>query len=214
MKNSEKFVQSIKDDKSRSIGMVIILQGIFALISIFLLLHYRLDFSNIRICYYLISGVIIISALIILFAVKYSAYFKMTDDKYKIIVDELDNKIDNIFEEYGIYITENYLVHMSYSISTHSFAVPLKDILAISDYGNGGYVYSKKKRKNSILRMIVSTIFDFADDGTKNVQNVIVVTNKKRYRLGYYYNLNGKKAKELENIVKYICDKNRKIDWI
>ena len=214
MKNSEKFVQSIKDDKSRSIGMVIILQGFFALISIFLLLHYRLDFSNIRICYYLISGVIIISALIILFAVKYSAYFKMTDDEYKIIVDELDNKIDNIFEEYGIYITENYLVHMSYSISTHSFAVPLKDILAISDYGNGGYVYSKKKRKNPILRMIVSTIFDFADDGTKNVQNVIVVTNKKRYRLGYYYNLNGKKAKELENIVKYICDKNRKIDWI
>lgn len=213
MKNSEKFIKSIKDDKVRSRGLVIGMQCLLSALIIGLLLNYKTSFSNKLLSFYIIGGIIVITILIIIAILKYPDYCKLTDDEYKIIADELDNKVERGFPQYGIYITENYLVHMSNSISTHSFAISFKDILAISTYGGGGYAYSKKKRRNSFFRILLSHIFDFKDSSTSKGQSVFIVTNKKRYRLGYYYLLNGKAAKDLENIAKYICEKNSKIDW-
>ncbi len=214
MKNSEMFRKSIKDDKMRSRCLVIGLQCLLSALIIGILLKYRVSFSNILLPFYIIGGIIIITILIIIFILKYPDYYKMSDDEYKVIADELDNKVERGFPEYGIYITENYLVHMSNSLSTHSFAVPFKDILAISNYGGSGWLYNKKKRKISFLKIILSHVFDFDDSSTRKGQSVIVVTNKKRYRLGYYYFLNGKSSKNLEHIIKYICNKNKKIDWV
>lgn len=214
MKKSEMFRKSIKDDKIRSRGLIIGLLCFLSALIIGLLLNYRTSFSNILLPFYIIAGIIIITILIIVVVIKYTDYYKLTDDDYKIIANELDTKIEKEFPQYGIYITENYLVHMSNSISTYSFAVSFKDILAISNYGKGGYVYSKKKRRNSFLRILLSYIFDFDDSTTSKGQSVIVVTSKKRYRLGYYYRLNSKSGKDLEKITEYICNKNKKIDWV
>ena len=215
MKNSEKFKKSLKDDKIRSRGLVICMQCFLSALIIGLLLNYKTYFSNKLLPFYIIGGIIIITILIIIFIVKYPDYFKMTDDEYKVIADELDNKIEKDFPKYGIYITENYLVHMSKNVLSHSFAVPFNDILAISNYGDGGWIYNKKKRKNSFFKIILSFILDFNDSNNSDRgQNVIVVTNKRRYSLGYYYKLTGKRSKDFENITKYICDKNEKIDWV
>lgn len=212
MKKSEVFRKSIKDDKMQSRGLVIALQCFLSALIIQLLLNYKASFSNKQLPFYIIGGIIIITILIIIVIVKYPDYYKLTDDEYKVIADEIDNKIERGFPQYGIYITENYLVHMGNSISTHSFAVPFKDILAISNYGGGGYTYSKNKRRNSFLRILLFHIFDIDDDFYDH--SVIVVTRKRRYRLGYYYRLNGKRGKDLEKITEYICNKNSKIDWV
>lgn len=212
MKKSEMFRKSIKDDKIRSRGLIIGLLCFLSALIIGLLLNYRTSFSNILLPFYIIAGIIIITILIIVVVIKYTDYYKLTDDDYKIIANELDTKIEKEFPQYGIYITENYLVHMGNSISTHSFAVPFKDILAISNYGGGGYTYSKNKRRNSFLRILLFHIFDIDDDFYDH--SVIVVTRKRRYRLGYYYRLNGKRGKDLEKITEYICNKNSKIDWV
>ncbi|MGM9881734.1 MAG: hypothetical protein ACI31S_02695 [Bacilli bacterium] len=214
MKKSEMFRKSIKDDKMRSRGLLIGLLCFLSALIIGLLLNYRTSFNNILFPFYIIVGIIIVTILIIIVIVKYPDYYKLTDDDYKIIANELDTKIEEEFPQYGIYITENYLVHISNSISTHSFAVPFKDILAISNYGRGGYVYSKKKRRNSILRILFSHIFYFDYSTTSRGKSVIVVTSKKRYHLGYYYRLNSKSGKDLEKITEYICNKNSKIDWV
>lgn len=163
MKKSEMFRKSIKDEKMQSRGLLIGLLCFLSALIIWLLLNYRTSFSNILLPFYIIAGIIIITILIIIVIVKYPDYYKLTDYEYKVIADELDNKIERGFPEYGIYITKNYLVHISNSISTHSFAVPFKDILDISNYGKGGYVYSKKKRRNLFLRILLSYIFDFDD---------------------------------------------------
>ena len=214
MKKSEKFKKSLKDDKIRSRGLVIGLQCLLSALIIGILLKYQASFSNILLPFYIIGGIIVITILIIVVILEKSDYCKLTDDEYEVIADELDNKIEGEFPEYGIYITKNYLVHMSNSFSTHSFAVQYKDILAISNYGGSGLIYNKKKKRSSILRILLSYIFDFRDSSTHKGQSVIVVTSNRRYRLGYYYLLNSKKGKDLENITKYICDKNKKIDWV
>lgn len=213
MKNSEKFIKSLKEDKTRSRSLLIGLQCFLSAIIIGLILNYKTNFSNRMLPFYIIGSIIVITILIIIVILKYPDYYKANDDEYKIIADEFDNKVERGFPQYGIYITENYLVHMSNSFLTHSFAVPFKDILAISNYGGGGYAYSKKKRRSSFLRILLAHIFDF-NISTSKGRSVFIVTNKKRYRLGYYYLLNGKSSKELENITKYICDKNSKIDWV
>lgn len=214
MKKSEKFKKSLKEDKIRSRGLVIGLQCFLSALIIGILLKYQASFSNILLPFYIIGGIIVITILIIVVILKKSDYCKLTDDEYEVIADELDNKIEIEFPEYGIYITKNYLVHMSNSLSTHSFAVQFKDILAISNYGGSGLIYNKKKKRNSFLRIVLSHVFDFDDISTSKGQSVIVVTNKGRYRLGYYYFLNGKSSKDFEHIIKYICNKNKKIDWI
>lgn len=214
MKNSEKFKKSIKEDKMRSRGLIIGLQCFLSALIIGLILNYKSSFSNKLLPFFIIGGIIIITMLIIIVVLKYPDYYKLTDEEYKVIGDELDNKMERGFPEYGIYITDNYLVHMSNSFSTHSFAVPFKDILAISNYGGGGWIYNKKKKRNSFLRIVLSHVLDFSDSLTSKGQSVIVVTSKKKYRLGYYYLLNGKASKDFEKITDCICEKNSKIDWV
>ena len=123
MKKSEKFKKSLKDDKIRSRGLVIGLQCLLSALIIGILLKYQASFSNILLPFYIIGGIIVITILIIVVILEKSDYCKLTDDEYEVIADELDNKIEGEFPEYGIYITKNYLVHMSNSFSTHSFAV-------------------------------------------------------------------------------------------
>lgn len=209
MQNSEKFIKSLKDYKKRSRGLLIGLLCFLSTISISLLLKYKVSFSNKLLPFY-IGGIIIVTIIIVIVILKYPDYCKLTDEEKKEIENELDNKIERGFPRYGIYITENYLVRMG----DPTFAVPIKEILAISNYGYRGYLYNKKKRKFSIIRIILSSILDFNGDRASKGQSVIIVTNKKRYRMGYYYFLNGKTSKDLEKIVNYICEKNKKIDWV
>lgn len=213
MKNSEKFIKSLKDYKKRSRGLLIGLLCFLSAISISLLLNYKASFSNKLLPILYMGGIIVVTIIIIIVTLKYPDYCELTEEEKKAIGDELDNKIERGFPQYNIYITENYLVHMG----DPTFAVPIKDILAISSYANGGYKYNKKKRKFSLIRIIIFDIFDFfycVRHSNKHRQSIIVVTNKKRYRLGYYYFLNGKTHKNLEKIVEYICEKNKKIDWV
>ena len=214
MKNSEKFKKSIKKDKTQSRSLFIGLQCFLSTLIIGLTLNYKTSFSDKMLPFYIIGGTIIITILIVIVVLKYPDYYKLTNDEYKVIEEELDNKIVRDFPEYGIYITENYLVHISNNFLTHSFAVPFKDILAISNYGGGGWIYNKKKKRNSFLRIVLSHVFDFSDSSTSKGQSVIVVTSKKKYRIGYYYLLNGKASKDFEKITECICKKNSKIDWV
>lgn len=210
MKNSEKFIKSLKDYKKQSRGLLIGLLCFLSAISISLLLNYKASFSNKLLPFLYIGGIIIVTIIIIIVILKYPDYCKLTDEEKKAISDELDNKLERGFPQYGIYITENYLVR----IGDPTFAVLIKDILAISRYGYEGYMYNKKKRKISIIRIIIFNILYFNGDHVSDGHSVIVVTDKKRYRLGYYYFLGGKKDKDLEKIVEYICEKNKKIDWV
>ena len=191
MKTSEMFRKAIKDDRTRHRSLVIGLQCVLSSLCIGILLNYKESFKNEYLPFYIIAGICIFTILIIVFILKYPDYCKLTDSEYKIIEEELKNKIERGFPQYGIYLTENYLVHISNSISTNSFATSYKDILAISNYGYGGYIYNKKKRRNTFFRIFLSNILDVNGNSTSNGQSVIVVTNKKRYRLGYYYFLNG-----------------------
>lgn len=214
MKTSEMFRKAIKDDRTRHRSLVIGLQCVLSSLCIGILLNYKESFKNEYLPFYIIAGICIFTILIIVFILKYPDYCKLTDSEYKIIEEELKNKIERGFPQYGIYLTENYLVHISNSISTNSFATSYKDILAISNYGGGGWIYNKKKKRNSFLRIVLSHVFDFSDSSTSKGQSVIVVTSKKKYRIGYYYLLNGKASKDFEKITECICKKNSKIDWV
>lgn len=83
MKNSEKFIKSLKDYKKQSRGLLIGLLCFLSAISISLLLNYKASFSNKLLPFLYIGGIIIVTIIIIIVILKYPDYCKLTDEEKK-----------------------------------------------------------------------------------------------------------------------------------
>ena len=123
MKNSEKFLKKLKLVIVSHIITALLIIGFLTKIVLIDLLPY------IEKKYVIYSYIIlVIFVLIILYEIITTRYnYSMTEKR--MICDELDNKLDKEFPRYGLYITENYIVHTSKPYDIYSVvAVPIEKI--------------------------------------------------------------------------------------
>lgn len=123
MKNSEKFLKKLKIVIISHIITALLIIGFLTKIALIDLLPY-LEKKYV-IPFYLI---LVIFILIILYEIITTSYNYFEEEK-RIIGDELDNKLDKEFPRYGLYITENYIVHTSKPYDIYSVvAIPIEKI--------------------------------------------------------------------------------------
>lgn len=123
MKNSEKFLKKLKIVIISHIITALLIIGFLTKIALIDLLPY-LEKKYV-IPFYLI---LVIFILIILYEIITTSYNYFEEEK-RIIGDELDNKLDKEFPRYGLYITENYIVHTSKPYDIYSVvAIPIEVI--------------------------------------------------------------------------------------
>lgn len=215
MKNSQKYENQIKEDKTLCI--------IFTIIAIFFLSFLIIN-NLVTIC--TTTTIIIICSIIdiLIFIIGFN-YLKnagkLPENEKDKIYYELDNKIEKIFEKYNLYITNNYIISIN---SFKSFVVPIKDIQAIDTYKDSRYFYKyyyakRGERKNKWYKSFVGYIkakiltkLRLSEDGEIHILNI--VCEKKVYNIATAHRNNKKKLAEIEEIAEYICNKNDNIDWI
>lgn len=123
MKNSEKFLKKLKIVIISHIITTLLIIGFLTKIALIDLLPY-LEKKYV-IPFYII---LVIFILIILYEIITTSY-NYSEEEKRIICDELDNKLDKEFPRYGLYITENYIVHTSKPYDIYSVvAIPIEVI--------------------------------------------------------------------------------------
>lgn len=123
MKNSEKFLKKLKLVIVSHIITALLIIGFLTKIVLIDLLPY------IEKKYVIYSYIIlVIFILIILYEIITTRYnYSMTEKR--MICEELDNKLDKEFPRYGLYITENYIVHTSKPYDIYSVvAIPIEKV--------------------------------------------------------------------------------------
>ncbi len=144
MKNSEKFLKKLKLVIVSHIITALLIIGFLTKIVLIDLLPY------IEKKYVIYSYIIlVIFILIILYEIITTRYnYSMTEKR--MICEELDNKLDKEFPRYGLYITENYIVHTSKPYDIYNVvAVPIEKIDGI--YIGKVIIRSGKPRKYSLI---------------------------------------------------------------
>lgn len=215
MKNSQKYKNQIKEDK--------ILCIIFTILTI-LFLSFLIINSLETICN-IITIVITCSVIDILILIIGFSYLKnvgkLPENEKDKIYYELDNKVEKVFEQYNLYITDNYIVSIK---SFKLFAIPIKDIQAIDTYKDSRYYHKyywtkrgekKKKWYKSFIDYIKASILTkiiLYEDGEIHILNIIC--DKKVYNITTAHRNNKNKLKQIDAIAEYICNKNNNIDWI
>lgn len=123
MKNSEKFLKKLKLVIVSHIITALLIIGYLTKIALIDLLPY-LEKKYV-IPFYII---LVIFILIILYEIITTRY-NYSEEEKRIICDELDNKLDKEFPRYGLYITENYIVHTRKPYDIYSVvAIPIEAI--------------------------------------------------------------------------------------
>ncbi len=123
MKNSEKFLKKLKLVIVSHIITALLIIGYLTKIALIDLLPY-LEKKYV-IPFYII---LVIFILIILYEIITTRY-NYSEEEKRIICDELDNKLDKEFPRYGLYITENYIVHTRKPYDIYSVvAVPIEEV--------------------------------------------------------------------------------------
>ena len=123
MKNSEKFLKKLKLVIVSHIITALLIIGFLTKIALIDLLPY---FEKKYVISFYI--VLVIFILIILYEMITTRY-NYSEEEKRIICDELDNKLDKEFPRYGLYITENYIVHTSKTYDIYRVvAVPIEAI--------------------------------------------------------------------------------------
>ena len=123
MKNSEKFLKKLKLVIVSHIITALLIIGYLTKIALIDLLPY-LEKKYV-IPFYII---LVIFILIILYEIIITRY-NYSEEEKRIICDELDNKLDKEFPRYGLYITENYIVHTRKPYDIYSVvAVPIEEV--------------------------------------------------------------------------------------
>lgn len=144
MKNSEKFLKKLKLVIVSHIITALLIIGYLTKIALIDLLPY-LEKKYV-IPFYI---VLVIFILIILYEMITTRY-NYSEEEKRIICDELDNKLDKEFPRYGLYITENYIVHTSKTYDIYRVvAVPIEKVDGI--YIGKIIIRSGKPRKYSLI---------------------------------------------------------------
>lgn len=139
MKNSEKFLKKLKLVIVSHIITALLIIGFLTKIVLIDLLPY---IEKKYVIYFYI--ILVIFILIILYEIITTRYnYSMTEKR--MICDELDNKLDKEFPRYGLYITENYIVHTSKPYDIYSVvAVPIEAVdgifLGITHIGRDDFI--------------------------------------------------------------------------
>ena len=142
---------------------------------------------------------------------------RFTSEEKRIICEELDFKIDKIFEEYGLYITENYIVYLGSKIDFFRlFAIPIKKIDAIDTHHDSRHHYKKrgKEEKHKFLSFTFGALKDDLAFGDNNRYVFNIICGKKVYNLMSSSPMNKGKTKAIDEMADYICSKYKDIDYI
>ncbi len=144
MKNSEKFLKKLKLVIVSHIITALLIIGYLTKVALIDLLPY-LEKKYV-IPFYI---VLVIFILIILYEIITTRY-NYSEEEKRIICDELDNKLDKEFPRYGLYITENYIVHTSKTYDIYNVvAVPIEEVDGI--YIGKFIIRSGKPSKYSLI---------------------------------------------------------------
>ena len=130
---------------------------------------------------------------------------------------ELDNDIEKIFRDFGVYITKNYIVYLGSKFDlVRLFVIHIKEIDAIDTHRDSRYFYKKRgeKSKNKLLSFVVSSVKDKMVFGDNDLLVLNIICGKKVYCITTSSSLNKKKIKKMNEIADYICDKYKNIDYI
>lgn len=215
MKNSQKYKNQTKEDK--------ILCIVFTIITI-LFISFLVINSLGNVCNTTTMVIIcsIIDILILIIGFNYLKNLgKLPENEKDKIYYELDNTVEKVFEQYNLYITDNYIVSIK---SFKLFAIPIKDIQAIDTYKDSRYYHKyyrtkrgekKKKWYKSFIDYIRASILTklrLYEDGEIHILNIIC--DKKVYNITTAHRYNKNKLKQMDEIAEYICNKNDNIDWI
>lgn len=191
------------------------------IVSVFLILYILYKYLISKFIPYIdkniILGIFIVFViLIVIIAINYILNLnKVSNEELKRIYYELDNSVDKIYDKYGLYITENYIVCIGNKLNLFKlFSVPIKQIDAIDINNDSRYFYKNKNTKRSFLSFISGSIKDdiVNKDNDRKVFNIIA--NKKVYCVTTSSNLNKRKRKEIKEMANYICNKYSHIDYI
>lgn len=211
MKNSQKFKTKLIISKISHVLLTILLIYVFTKNIMMDLVPFFSKAIIIAIYTFIVGSILIILVYCLITKNRFSK-----EEKQK-IYDELDNKIDKIFDKYGLYITENYIICMGSEINVFKlFAIPVKEIGAIDTYSDSRFFYVKKGKKIkhqflSFINASIKTNLLYKDDHL-NVFNIIC--DKKVYCITTSTSFNRKKMKQINEMADYICNKYPDIDYL
>ena len=102
---------------------------------------------------------VFIIASILICSIYYIINLNKIPDIEKVLY-ELDNKIEKIFNEFGLYITENYIICLGSELNVFKlFVAPIKNIKAIDTYDDDRYYHKychDKKNKSKLFLQFVT----------------------------------------------------------
>ncbi len=197
MKNSEKFLKKLKLVIVSHIITALLIIGYLTKIALIDLLPYFE--KKYVIPFYII---LVIFILIILYEIITTRY-NYSEEEKRIICDELDNKLDKVFPRYGLYITENYIVHTSKTYDIYSVvAVPIEKIDGI--YIGKIIIRSGKPIKYSLILTSGTKMYHVINSDPLYKEKIARIDEMGNYLLERCYN-----AVELSRPMVYRT-KNRK----
>ena len=211
MKNSEKFKQKLIITKISYALLAIVL---IYIITNYIFLKLLPFFDKIVIIPIYIVLIILILVCLLYYLITNNNFSKVEKQK---ILDELDNKIDKVFEEYGLYITKNYIVCIGNKSNIFKlFVVPIKNINAIDTHSDSRYYYRKRgnEPKHKFLSFITASIKDDLVHKDNDCAVFNIICDKKVYCITTSCYMNKKKIKQINEMADYICEKNNDIDYI
>lgn len=159
-----------------------------------------------------------ITISILIWLISYLLKLNKVYIEYKIkVCDELDNNLEKVFTDYGLYLTKNYIVCLGSKLDLLKlFVVPIKDINAIDTHWDSRYFYKKKnsKSKKSFLSFIIAAIKTNIVFGDSDRVVFNIICDKNIYCVTTAHRSNKYKKRKINEMADYICDRYKDIDYI
>lgn len=212
MKNSQQFKLKLTICK---ISCVLITFAIIYLLIKYVILNLIPYFGQLAI---ILIGTFIIGSIFVLaiyYMINLNKLSKLGKEK---IYEELDNNIEKIFKEFGLYITKNYIVCLGSKINIFKlFVVPISSINAIDTHNDSRYFYQKRgiKNKHKFLSFLKSSIkYDILFSDNREIHVFNIICDEKVYSVTTSHVFNKSKLKKIDEIADYMCEKYKDIDYI
>lgn len=221
MKNSEKFIARLTFQ--RILFGILIIFGIGMLINYSISIYYSTGYSILDIKIMLFMALFLILLLVVIGILKLFVYDERDPKEIESVCNELNYNVNKVFEKYGIYLTDNYLVCFGRKANiVGALYVPLKDITDIYIGSDRHMRYSKthkkisKKVKNKFLSFAISSgVSDFYKD--IEFCGIWIGTKNKTYSISRRFWATDKYIDETHEIAKYIDkylrEKDIKVDF-
>jgi hypothetical protein len=211
MNNSDKFKSKLITTKIAYVVMALIVAYVLKKV-IYLGLKSLIDERIILPIYVVL--VIFVVIIMVYYLLKNNSF---SEEEKNIICDELDNKIDKVFNKYGLYITENYIVCIGGMLSFFKlFVIPIKEIDAIDTHSDDRFFYKKrgKKTKHKFLSFLSASVKNNLVYGDNDRAVFNIICGKKVFYVASSSYFNKIKIKEIDEIADYICNKYKDIDYL